>query len=416
MLSIKNNQVTFDRIRCCQCGVCLGSCPTQALRSAPWKGGVYNIVCDSKKCVACGLCVKVCPAHRLPEDFASTEQVRHAKSLFLAHARDSKIRIMASSGGVARTLLHEMLKSRHVDAAYSLVYPEGESSKGDSEKTDKGSENLMVTPTGIEPEGRWLIESPPPDRVPCSIYRPVLWGKDLKNIDKRWKSVLMIGLPCQLKGAKEFLSVIALKLEVINVAIFCRQQKTQAFTRYIKQILPKPAVPDELVIYRGQGWPGQTGTQEKSLNFTAAGSFAFGTYALWRVPGCRLCSDCLGASVADLTLGDPWNILTPDDDSSGTNIVFAWTDLGFSMISKLTHALDCRSIQPETALKMVSPDSLKRKTNAIPYYMGYPTARLLRTRLHMANLQRRLFEILLDSFGSNRLLRRVLSRIPFPFD
>ena len=109
-----------------------------------------------------------------------------------------------------------------------------------------------------------MTESPTMEHVPCSIYRPVLWGKRLQEIDHKWRKVMLIGLPCQLKAAKALLSKIAPKLHMTNVAIFCRQQKTATFTRYIKQILQKSDVPDEWIFYRGQGWPGLTGIAERT--------------------------------------------------------------------------------------------------------------------------------------------------------
>jgi ferredoxin len=53
--------VTIDSAGCSLCEVCVGVCPTGALRAERNGAGLLRLSVDSGRCIACGACVTCCP-------------------------------------------------------------------------------------------------------------------------------------------------------------------------------------------------------------------------------------------------------------------------------------------------------------------------------------------------------------------
>ena len=373
MLTLDDGKINFHRARCCQCGVCLPSCPTDALSSEPNQAGFFDIVCHHEACIVCNLCVKVCPPNWLPNDRATEEQVRTAPGLYLAHARDERIRWMSSSGGVARTITSEVLAQGRVDAVYSLLYPESQDST-ENAADHNGPRPLpeRVLPTGEEVKVTWLTVAPPTEMIPCSMYRPVLWGSALGQGHKDWQRVLLVGLPCQLKGAERLLKKLLPRTKLFKVAIFCRKQKVLGHTDCIKRMMSRPDEATAQVYYRGAGWPGKSGVyaggQPLDVDY-------FYNARCWTLPACHSCPDCLGAGSADLTLTDPWGIVRKQDDPAGSNLVFAWTPAGKELLAQLDSVIACKPCGADDAVRSVDFDhQVADKIRAMPYHLASETS------------------------------------------
>nr|WP_281070609.1 4Fe-4S dicluster domain-containing protein [Methanopyrus kandleri] len=55
--------VEVDEDRCVYCGVCMRTCPVDAIQvTKPYQG---HIEIDDEECVGCGLCVEICPCNAL---------------------------------------------------------------------------------------------------------------------------------------------------------------------------------------------------------------------------------------------------------------------------------------------------------------------------------------------------------------
>lgn len=330
MLYIRKNKVAYEARRCCQCGVCLATCPSGAL-SFRRTARQYVIDIDHQKCTACGMCVKVCPAHVVGKTHILPERLQEAKSLFLAYAKDDFIRKFASGGGATRTILQHAIKQGLVDSAYTLLYPEA--SQGDDGHLNK---------VDREAEGVWINTLPELFRVPCSLYRPVLWGKNLRtNLPKQGK-VLLVGLPCQLKAAKLLINNIRPKLDLYTVTIICRKNKEFGFSRYICKVL---SFKGEIykVAYRGDGWPGQI--RVLSHDFIKGINYMYHAYC-WNLRGCDFCIDCFNVE-SDLTVGDPWGIVSRNNCELGQNLVYAWTIEGMQLLESCEDHLNLTRISTD---------------------------------------------------------------------
>ena len=379
MLSINaQKRVVFERDRCCQCGVCLASCKPAAFSHSIGKDGLLDIEIDPDKCTTCGLCVLICPSHQLPSDRVTQEQVRQAVGIQIAHAADPTVRHMASSGGIARTLLQKLLENQEVDAVYSLVYPPGDEAVASQEGVPG-----FATPTGREARGTWLTSPPPPNQIPCSLYRSIPWGLNLAERNREWKKVLLIGLPCQIKGAKLLLKYYLPKTEILTVAIFCRKQKAGGHTDCIKRMVGEPDVSTPNVFYRGLGWPGSSGVYKEGVVKTTTYFFHA---KCWTVPACHSCGDCMAPLHADITLADPWGIDSAEDNEGGANLIFVWTEKGKAAMDGLDGRIHTRACDAQDAIKSADFNQIRAKIDAIPFYLGQEKSLPRRVKMHMRSL------------------------------
>ena len=281
------------------------------------------------------------------------------------------------------------LKNGWVDAVYTLAYPSGGGAGNEN------TERPRVIPTGQEVEGKWWTVFPGMARIPCSIYRPILWGKGLAAVDPRWRRVLLVGLPCQIKGAKALLQLQQPSLEVLSVALFCRQQKTLDFSRRILRMFeaPEPASIFTLT-YRGEGWPGTVrrmpgqSSSDREVPFLKTG-FAFGA-SLWTLPACDFCASPCASFSADVCLADPWNLIEPGMDPQGSNIILAWTDTGRRLLESAQPDVRIHELPAEEVHRMMDFRRIRGKVADIRVRLNResPTQDYLRRERRRARQER----------------------------
>ena len=288
MLSIQDGKIVFSSERCNRCGACLSSCHPGALfleESDP----VYKIRVDADACVLCRKCVKICPAHDMPERPLLEEDFADLKHICLASASNEKLRFEASSGGIARVLAQVALEKGLVDAVY-------------------GVKAVSEAPFC---QGAYFFHAEEIAQMANSVYYAFPFGANFqKRINgKPFKRIMVIGTSCQLQGAENFYS--GTQVELIQVAIICKQQKTMDYVRWIRGKLRQPASLQAPIQFRGKGWPGEVRSDGKAFeNFyvPVAGPFGMET---WRVSGCCYCPNPFGWK-SDFVLADPWNLTTAD--------------------------------------------------------------------------------------------------------
>ena len=108
-------------IYCVGCGLCIGLCPSEALKLVIRDYKLIPVL-EPSKCLKCGLCTRYCPATldmhlRVNDLFTRIVQSFKFKSVYFAWARDPKIRYRGASGGVVTALLLYMLKHKIIDYA-----------------------------------------------------------------------------------------------------------------------------------------------------------------------------------------------------------------------------------------------------------------------------------------------------------
>lgn len=310
MLYFQKKQIYFNKNRCMKCGICVSACSNGAIKVVYSFKRNFRILLDHKKCVLCGKCVVICPASKMTKKNVLNRLDYKDSKAYLAWHKNNEIRWFASSGGVARGLIIEMLESKKVDAVYCLY------------DDNSGKPEL---------EGEWIIDSIDHCKIPTSIYRPVCWGKNIAGIDRGWKNVLVVGLPCQIKGAKTFFNKYYPHLNVFSIVIFCKKQKSQKMTlTYLKHFkIEVSRVKD--FRYRGEGYPGGFRVQG---NEQPSATFIYPAKA-WYPFACRFCLDPLLAGEADIVLADPWQLIDREKEKLGKNLMIAQTKQAMDVLSKI---------------------------------------------------------------------------------
>ena len=296
MLSVQDGKILFSSDRCNRCGACLSSCQAGAL-SLQESDPVFQIRVDPAACVLCRKCVKVCPANDLPERPLLEEDFANLKHICIASARNEKMRFEASSGGVARALAQAALEKGLADAVYGVK-------------------------TAPEPpfyQGAYFFQAGEIAQMANSVYYAFPFGAGLQKQPngKTLTRLLVIGTSCQLQAAENFYNGSA--VELIQVAIICKQQKTLDYVRWLRGKLQQPASLQAPIFFRGQGWPGQV----RSNGRVFAHYFIPFGMETWRVSGCQFCPNPFGWK-SDFVLADPWNL--PISDSPGYTVTLLRTE------------------------------------------------------------------------------------------
>lgn len=388
-------QIAFHPKRCCQCGVCLASCPRSAL-GFKQERQAYEITINPGACTRCGLCVQACPAHAISDVVIPDDQLARARGFVLACAADPVVRRFGSSGGVARALLTNSAENEGFAAVYTLLFP----------RVRVDSAGHLADIEG-EAEGQWTTGRLDSFRIPTSLYRPVLWGKGLLNNTPRAGKVLLVGLPCQIRGARELLARTSPKLEIVAVSIFCRKTKTFDYSRYVLKAAGSTRLnATEKVLYRGEGWPGHFrvlspgGGQVLSEFFYHA--------SCWNLEACAYCTDCIGWGTADITLADPWGIVKRVDEHEGLSLVYIWSRAGQELLDACRASLQL--VAPLTA-DQVARDFGMQKTRAkeaMTRRLMKDTSLSGRLAVHINVLKSRFAEKVLSFHPRNRFMMRLL--------
>ena len=273
MLSFVDNKISFDLSRCQQCGACEAVCPKGAIAMERLADGTLRVAVDYGRCIRCKRCVAVCPANKR-EDYSSYFKGFEAKGYFLGWNADEGVRRECSSGGVAKTIVVESLRSGLADGVYTLRRTED----------FPFAEGEFYTKDNIPAYGD----------MPNSVYHSVPVCRNIGKVG-RCGRLVVVGTACQLRAMN-----VALKGkadEVIRVCIFCKQQKTLGSTRFIAKMMGAE-IPESLKFsarYRGTGWPGIVRVNGAKLSWNRAAALPFGR-RLWTVGGCNVCGDPFGTN------------------------------------------------------------------------------------------------------------------------
>lgn len=382
MLSRIDQRIVYDPARCTRCGTCLSVCKTGALRLEEGKD-VFSISVNNEACVGCQKCMRVCPAADLPEHRMDESDFFTLRRALLAHAADAELRYKSTSGGVARTLARAALETGWADAVYCVI-----------QKSDS-------------PEGAYLTSPAEIDRISNSVYCALPFNEHLRK-DLNGKPIsrlLYIGTNCQIQAAERFYKGSG--VEIIKVAIICKQQKTRAYVRWARRMMKQAPGDATPIRYRGNGWPGKL----------TSGKASYGNYyrpfvmQLWRVPGCRFCPHAFGWG-SDILLADPWNLIAANSGNSGLTMTLLRTENALALWKiAAPYLIEERELTAVEVQKSVDWKSYKSsKLAKIPYFLGTEPSLIRRIGYGFVEKQRSLFEWLFDTFPVPEIIEKILNR------
>jgi coenzyme F420-reducing hydrogenase beta subunit len=248
------------------------------------------------------------------------------------YSGDERIRYQASSGGVVSSVIKHLFEKGEIQNAISYEF-------------DK---YVLFKPK--------LIDSYEDYQIVGSIYHEVKLIEFVKDNTADIKGkMLVVCLPCQIKGIKKLLEQS--KIDYIIVALTCSAQMSKEATWFLLRKFKIKREDIEFFRYRGNGWP--SGVQLK----TASNEYFFdNTKSIWKeifhshlftLKRCLSCTDTFGLE-ADISVADPWLEKYMATEDAGVTLVLRHTKTGDELIQETLRsgALKLKeSISPELAIK-----------------------------------------------------------------
>lgn len=380
----EQKQFAFYPQRCCQCGACLAVCPTGALSMEASENGLFKIECDDSLCVGCLKCEDVCPAKDLTSSVLTDEEWTKVSSSFLAFSKNSNARFSSSSGGVVRTLIRLSLEKEIVDYVYCAV------------KTN----HFPFAKGGYLQKGSDLSV------IVNSTYMSFPLLLDCKLLSPGTK-LLAVGTNCQLLAFDRFYENS--NIELTKIALFCKQQKHIGYTQYLHKTLNKSFLSIKQLSYRGEGWPGLSRIENASVNYARFAALPFGK-RLWNVPACSVCSNALATS-ADISIGDPWEIVTEEEARGGMSLCVVLSEQGDSLVKAAYSDLSFKLIDLNLVKKSIGWTQLKKRVHTIPARIHQSRNLRSKIRVFLFDMQCCVLEHLLSRVTLSQRFLRILSRV-----
>ena len=288
---------------CAGCMVCVDICPKKAI-AIDDKKYAYNAQIDDSKCVQCNLCHKVCPNNTYPDFFKAPIE------WFQGWSAKDTTRKNGSSGGVASELASAVVELG--GCVCSCVFQDGEflfSMEDENSKLEKfaGSKYIKSNPSGI--------------------YKKIL--EQLKQN----RTVLFIGLPCQVAALKNFVN-LKLQEKLYTVDLICHGTPSPYFLKmFLKQYDVNLSdlkdirfrVKDRFQVTEKYKGIVTTGVRDR---YTTA--FLNG---LFYTDNCYSCKYARKERVSDITLGDSWGSnLSSEEMGKGISLILCQTEKGKDLL------------------------------------------------------------------------------------
>lgn len=312
---------TLPTDTCYGCWACQNICPVGAIAMVENSEGFLYPIVDQGRCAVCGSCERVCPALHSPHAL-----VRSAEpATWAAWSRDLEERKNSSSGGIFPVL------ARHTLLSGGVVFGAG---------FDHDWELKHLAIMQIEElhrlQGSKYLQSQIGD-----VYQKA------KACLGEKRPVLFSGTPCQIAGLYGYLGPVEYH-GLITCEIICHGVPSpKLFRKYRNEVQQALDAPIEKINFRDKqlGWRKCSLCFESSKKQRYAESFRrndFMRLFLSNICLRKCCSSCSYARlprVADITLGDYWNIADahpelPDDDL-GVSVVVCNSNTGDYWLEKI---------------------------------------------------------------------------------
>lgn len=293
---------------CSGCEACLNACTHNAITmKADWRGFLYPSI-DQSKCVDCKLCQQLCPANKeqcVPFKFEEA-------AVYIDG--DTKHLMRASSGGAFGTVARYVLGQGGVVYGCSM------------------DDNYEVKFISVEKE-EYLKKLHGSKYVQSKVG---LIYRDIKDILKSGRLVLICACPCQIAGLKTYLHKDYENL--ITMDLICHGVPSQSYFRdYVKDLLSRKAKTG-ITTFRFRYKPEtccetqHKTSSSKSVYVGFHNKDYYMTYFLWGKGYRDSCYNCRYPGVqreGDFTIGDFWNnerAKLPIDVSKGSSLIFFNTE------------------------------------------------------------------------------------------
>lgn len=304
---------------CSSCAACANVCARNAISMQLDAEGFYRPVIDSEKCVRCGKCEKICPSVHLVENPNASKAI---PLTLAAYAKNERIRLESSSGGVFSVLAERILDDGGVIVGVAQL-----------SKTHFGHV-FVEEKAGLKKlRGSKYVQADV-----GLVYRNV------KSLIKNGRKVLFSGTPCQVAGLYAALENLASSTNLFTVDVVCHgAPSVRVFEKYVDSVEKNNSAEVLFTSFRDKriGWNMNSMTMSlisvSGENFQISESEEKNKYLRLFIKNFCLnesCSTCRYSRlprIADITLGDYWGVekCHPEMyDDKGTSVILINTDRG----------------------------------------------------------------------------------------
>ena len=320
---------------CIGCGICVYSCPSNALKMT-WNENGLIIPEQISECSLEGNCLSVCPFNPWPDKEIRTEneiadifltnteqkhpKIGHYNNIYAGYSK--QFRLEGSSGGIATYILTKLLDLGIVDHVISVRESKKQNNYYEYTISHSKEELLKTSKTK---------------------YYPVTLGDVMPKVKELKGKVAIVGVGCFIKAIRlaQYKEPELKEKIPFLVGIICGGVKSKFFTEYLSEKAGVTISNIQQPKYR-----------IKDLNSTA-GDYSFGCYnksdgqlktikmreigdmwgtGMFKANACDFCDD-VTTELADISLGDAW-INPYFKDGKGTNILVTRSSLAQNLINQ----------------------------------------------------------------------------------
>jgi len=297
--------------QCYGCGCCSVACKKSAIEMKIDSRGFLRPHLKADVCDYCGLCVKACPAIGRQPLYNLQDNIP-----FALWAEDSKLRLIASSGGVALLV--------------ALAF----NSKGYSILGAIFEENFRLVKHLVADNPLYIIKTTGSKYVQSDSS--VAFKNALAESDKKY---VVFGTPCQISGLRNLICQKKVEQNYFLIDFFCHGVPSYLlWWTFIDELSKRLGSLQHLELRnKARGWHryeifavGAKGMWAKDFTQTPFGRFFLSNYCLR--PSCYSCQ--YGQkSDADLRLGDFWG-KEFSNDILGVSLAVPLNDKGLTIIEE----------------------------------------------------------------------------------
>ena len=250
------------------------------------------------------------------------------RSVHLSQSTNSARNIAASSGGLSKEVLRNVLSSGDIDGVIALDHV-----------------------TGIDFAARLVTTPEDVDTLPGSIYHNLKQTPALQILRDTPGRFALVAIPCQLEGMYSWIRAQAPELRdkiVLTVGLLCGWQYSHHSINAMGKYLGYDPANISDISYRGGGPVGKlTVTTTDGEVYTASRRVDFGyQVAFDRHFNTNRCHVCINHSnfLADLVVGDAW-LPSTVFTKTGVSLVVCRTEFAESVLRRLVDNGSCVSIE-----------------------------------------------------------------------
>jgi len=375
---------------CSSCAACSNVCIRSAISMQLDAEGFYRPVIDVEKCIKCGACERTCPWNK-PVENPNVADV--SPKTVAAYAKNESVRLQSSSGGIFTVLAERILEDGGVVIGVAQL--------------DKSRFGHIVVENKDD-----LVKLRGSKYVQADVG---LVYREVRSLLKLGRNVLFSGTPCQVAGLYAVLGNAATSADLFTVDIVCHgSPSVKVFEKYVAEVEKDTSALVKSTRFRDKrnGWKLYSITS--SLNTISGDCFQFSRTLredkfmrvfLQNICLNTSCADCHYGKlprIADITLGDYWNIANVHsemDDDKGTSVVLLNTEHGGELFGSVSD-------------KVIQCDSKVEYAIAGNPCIIRSSKQHSKRAMFFTNLDKFPIEHLIKIYCSNSsLLKRVLSRV-----